>query len=181
MKLWTGGAAPYEITALCEPHSALVSVQPVPVDPPPAVPPPTPAIDARGFGAHLIVQLAADSWTNDPQVSFGCDPGTYRLRLGWTVFVAGGTGGFEIQHLFWNEPLPYTQEFWLTVLATGAEQLVIPRFLNSSRRAPYTHLPVLRGAVLDEFGVAVPTNVELTLSQNYWIPARTIYQLGLRI
>jgi hypothetical protein len=171
-----------EIDVTCDVQSALLTATAAPPDVRPAAPPPPTTRDARGLGPHLIIRSAGHSRTDDSLV-FGADPGTYRLRLGWVVGVHGGGGAAvtNVIHQFFGEPVPYTETFWLTVLAPSDQLLVLPSFDGTGRPAPYTFLRVLRGVVVDETNTAVPLFQELTLSAFYWTPAGTLYQLGLRI
>lgn len=181
MITYTSSSPAPELDTRCESHCALVSVIPVAPDPLPAVPPPPRALAANGIGAYLEIRTAASSRTNDAAIVFGADPSTYRLRLGWNVRIVGGEGRFTVRQLYYAEPLPFLETFLLTVLAPGDGLLVVPRLGNTDGPAPYTFLRVLRGAVLDESGTAVPLDEDLPLTWNYWIPRNALYQLGVRL
>jgi hypothetical protein len=169
-----------ELDALCVRRCALVSLQPVAPDPLPPAPPPPRIRDANGLSAHLVISLHGGSRTNDERISFGADPGTYRLRVGWEAKPGGGSGSYRMVHFDLAEPLPFAQRFLLTVLAPGAALIVPPRF-GELAPAPYTFLRVLRGPVTDEANLLVPENVDLPLSGWYFCRADALYQFGLEV
>jgi len=181
VRTYVAGTAPIDIEVHCLVACEFVSVQPEFPDPPPAPPTVPRTRDVDGIGAHLIIKLPADETrTQDYRLNFGADPGTYRVRKGWKVFVGGGEPGTRYIVRQWEiaEPLPFQQRYLLSVIARTDGLITWPTF-GGDIPAPYTFIRVVRGTVLDETGTAVPLNVDLPLNSFYRGSRDAMYFLGL--
>ena len=178
--IYVPGVGQQPIESTCEYHGALISLIPVP--PPPLRPntlPLPPSRDASGYAAHLVVSMTGTSRNFNNVITFGSDSGTFRLRKGWTVKLAGGAGEWYVVHNAREEPLPFQQRFELTVVAPSAGLIVPPAF-GADQPAPYTHLRVVRGIVQDEDGNSLPLNVDVPFA-SFLANRHAMYQFVVEV